>query len=151
MSRMHSSKKGKSGSTRPYGRPTPKWVELSKEEVEEIIVKLAKTGMPASSIGVALRDQHGIPNVKMVTNTKITEILKEKGIKIEMPEDLMNLLKKAVNLDHHRAENSPDMVSKRGVQLVESKIRRLAKYYKREGKIPEDWKYNLTTAKLLVE
>lgn len=151
MSRMHSGKKGKSGSTRPYGRPMPKWIEQSKEEVEELVVKLAKTGMAPSVIGVALRDQYGVPNVKMVTNTGVTEILEEKGIKREIPEDLMNLLKKAVNLDHHRTQNRPDMVSKRGVQLVESKIRRLVKYYKREGKLPEDWKYNLATAKLLVE
>jgi small subunit ribosomal protein S15 len=42
------------------------------------------------------------------------------------------------------------MSSKRGMQLIESKIRRLAKYYKREGKLPEDWAYNLEQAKLLV-
>ncbi len=151
MSRMHSGKKGKSGSVRPYGRPTPNWIEHSKEEVEELVIDMAKKGLGPSAIGVALRDQYGVPNARMITQKRVTEILDDKGIKTDIPEDLMNLLKKAVNLDLHRAQNHPDMVSKRGVQLVESKIRRLVKYYKREGKLPKDWKYDLATAKLLVE
>jgi small subunit ribosomal protein S15 len=151
MSRVHSRKKGKSESVRPYGKPKPKWIEQSKEDVENLVVQLAEKGLPPSAIGVALRDQYGVPLVKMVTNKSITQILEERGIKTEIPEDLMNLLKKAVNLDRHRAEKPQDMVAKRGVQLVESKIRRLAKYYKRKGKLPADWKYDLATARLLVE
>lgn len=151
MSRMYSRKKGKSSSTRPYRTSPPKWVEYSKEEIEEIIVKLAKKGERPSKIGVILRDQYGIPNTKLITQQRVTQILKEKGLSKEIPEDLMNLMKTAVNLEKHRATNKKDMVSKRGMQLVESKIRRLAKYYKREGILPAEWKYDLKTAKLLVE
>lgn len=150
MSRMHSGKKGKSHAVRPYGKQPPKWIEQSKEEVEELVVKLAKAGMTPSQIGVALRDQYGVPSTRMFTEKRVAEILEEKGVKKEIPEDLMSLLKIAVNLDRHMAEKPQDMVANRGVQLVESKIRRLVKYYHRVGKLPADWEYNLATAKLLV-
>ncbi|MEE8167976.1 MAG: 30S ribosomal protein S15 [Candidatus Hydrothermarchaeales archaeon] len=151
MSRMYSRKRGKSSSTRPYRTSPPKWVEYSQDEIAEIIVKLAKKGEHPSKIGVILRDQYGIPTTKLMTQQRVTQILKEKGLSKEIPEDLMNLMKTAVNLEKHRATNKKDMVSKRGMQLVESKIRRLAKYYKREGVLPAEWKYDLKAAKLLVE
>lgn len=147
---MHSGKKGKSGSVRPYRKAPPKWVEQSKEEAEELVVKLAKDGMTPSQIGVALRDQYGIPSARMITTQRVGEIIEKNGIKKEIPEDLMDLLEIAVNLDRHRVEKPQDMVAKRGAQLVESKIRRLVKYYHREGKLPADWEYDLATAKLLV-
>jgi small subunit ribosomal protein S15 len=150
MSRMHSSKKGKSGSTRPIRTSPPDWVEYSPKEIETLIVKLAKKGETPSTIGAILRDQYGIPLVKQINKKGITQILEEKGIKYDIPEDLLNLIKRAVALDKHRSANPKDMSSKRGMQLIESKIRRLAKYYKREGKLPEDWAYNLEQAKLLV-
>ncbi len=147
---MHSRKKGKSASTRPYRTTPPKWVEYSSREIEELVAKLAKKGENPSRIGVILRDQYGIPNTKLTAQKGVRQILEEKGMKKDTPEDLMDLMKKAVELDKHRTANRQDMVSKRGMQLTESKIRRLAKYYKREGRLPEDWKYNLATAKLLV-
>ena len=39
----------------------------------------------------------------------------------------------------------------RGLQITESKINKLAKYYRREGVLPEDWKFDRKTAKLLIE
>ncbi len=150
MSRMHSGKRGRSSSKRPYRTAPPQWVEYSSAEIEDLIVKLAKEGKGPSGIGVILRDQYGIPNTKLITKSRITEILEKKGLKKEIPEDLTELLKKAVNLNRHWAANPQDMVSKRGGQLVESKIKRLAKYYKREGKLPVDWNYDIATAKLLV-
>lgn len=151
MARMHTRKKGKSGSTRPVRKLAPKWVEQSQKDLEAIIVKLAKKGESPSKIGIILRDQYGVPLVKTQTNKKITQILAEGGIKPEIPEDLMNLLRQAVNLDKHNVQNHKDMGSKRGMQLIEAKIRRLAKYYKRNDKLPQDWKYNLEQAKLIVK
>ncbi len=150
MSRMHSRKRGKSSSKRPYRTAPPQWVEYSPAEIEDLVAKLAKGGIGPSSIGVILRDQHGIPNTKLITKEKVTRIIEKSGLKKEIPEDLVELLKKAVNLDRHWSANPQDMVSKRGVQLVESKIKRLAKYYKREGKLPADWNYDIATARLLV-
>jgi small subunit ribosomal protein S15 len=151
MARMHSRKKGKSASTRPVRTEAPKWVEQSPKDLEALIVKLAKKGESPSKIGIILRDQYGVPLAKTQTNKKITKILTEGGIKQEIPEDLMNLLGRAVNLDKHNTPNRKDMGSKRGMQLIEAKIRRLVKYYKREGRLPEDWKYNLEQAKLIVK
>lgn len=151
MARMHSRKRGKSGSKRPYGKKLPAWVEYPPAELETLIVKLAKKGETSSRIGVMLRDQYGVPNVKQITKKRITQILEGKKIKKELPEDLMNLIKKAVKLAKHQEANPPDMTAKRGAQLTESKIKRLAKYYIREGRIPGDWKYDVEKAKLLVK
>jgi len=150
MARMHSGKRGKSGSTRPYRTSPPEWVEYQPQELESLIVKLAKKGENPSVIGAILRDQYGIPNVKLLTKKRITKILDKKA-KREIPEDLMNLIKKAVNLEKHHIAKPQDMTAKRGMQLAESKIKRLAKYYVREGKLPAGWRYDLAKAKLLVK
>jgi len=150
MARMHTRRRGKSGSTRPYRTSPPEWIELSKEEVEDIIVKLAKRGEPPSKIGIILRDQYGIPLSRYVTGKKLTKTLEEKGIRYDIPEDLMNLIRKAVRIDKHRQVHKKDMVAKRAQQLVEAKIRRLVDYYKQKGKLPADWNYSIETAKLLV-
>ena len=129
----------------------PEWVEYSTEEIEEIILKLRKEGKSTSVIGVILRDQYGIPDVKSVTDMKITHILEKHGQTEEYPEDLMNLIRKAVNIRDHLKENPKDLHTKRGLQLVESRIRRLVKYYTREGVLPEGWRYEPKQAALLVK
>ncbi|NOZ82575.1 MAG: 30S ribosomal protein S15 [Euryarchaeota archaeon] len=150
MARMHTRRRGKSGSTRPLRTSPPEWVELSKEEVEDIIVKLAKRGESPSRIGIILRDQYGIPLSRYITGKKLTKTLEEKGVAPEIPEDLMNLIRRAVTIDRHRKEHRKDMVAKRALQLVEAKIRRLIKYYKRRGRLPQDWEYTMEKARLLV-
>ncbi|HHY00399.1 MAG TPA: 30S ribosomal protein S15 [Methanothermobacter sp.] len=129
----------------------PGWVDYSTEEIEEIILKLRKEGKSASVIGVILRDQYGIPNVKSVTGMKITHILEKHGQTEEYPEDLMNLIRKAVNIREHLKENPKDLHTKRGLQLVESRIRRLVNYYTTEGVLPEGWSYEPKQAALLVK
>ena len=101
-------------------------------------------------IGIVLRDQYGIPSVKLITKKSITKILEENNLGLKIPEDLMNLKKKAVNINKHMKAHKHDMTAKRGMQLTESKIRRLAKYYIREGKLPKNWKFDIEKAKLLV-
>ncbi|ADP77705.1 SSU ribosomal protein S15P [Methanothermus fervidus DSM 2088] len=129
----------------------PDWVDYSKEEIEELVVKLYKEGHPPSKIGIILRDQYGIPKVKDVIGLKITQILEKHGLKPEYPEDLMNLIRRAVRLREHLKEHPKDLHSKRGLQLIESKIRRLVKYYKRKGVLPEGWKYDPEKAAVLVK
>ncbi len=142
MARMHSRDKGKSGSTRPPRVTPPSWVEYSPEEVESLVVDLAKQGYEPSMIGIKLRDEYGIPDVKLITGKKITEILEEHGLAPEIPEDLLNLIRRAKRLREHLKRHPKDLHSKRGLQLIESKIHRLVKYYKRKGKLPKDWKYD---------
>ena len=139
---MHSRKKGKSGSTRPARLEKPVWVELSSEEVENEVVKLAKKGFSQSLIGVKLRDSHGVPLVKVVTGKSINQIFKEHDIEAPLPEDLTNLVKKALNLRKHLETNHKDIESRKGLQRTESKIYRLIKYYKSKKVMEADFKYD---------
>jgi len=151
MARMHAKTRGKSSSNRPYLTSNPDWVPLEKEEIEETIVRLAGEGLSTAEIGTRLRDQYGVPNVKLATGKSVTTILKEKGFKFDLPEDLENLMRKAVIMNAHLTEHRKDKHNRRGLQLVESKIRRLVKYYKKKGVLPEDWRYSVETAQLLIK
>lgn len=148
---MHSSRKGTSGSKRPMVDKNPEWVTQSAEEVKELAAKLSGEGKNMAMIGLILRDQHAVPNVRLATGMSMKEILEEKGIKPALPDDLSNLMKRAVEINRHVKANSKDLHNKRGLHLVESKIRRLTKYYKREGLIPETWFYSMASAALEVE
>jgi len=153
MARVYSRKKGKSGSKKPMQKTAP-WVKLKKEEVEEIIIKLAKKGHSSAEIGLILRDQYGIPSVKIKElhmSERIAKTMKKHNIYPPFPEDMYNLLRKAVLLHSHMQKNKKDYTSKRGLQITESKIRRLAKYYKAQKALPADWKYDKDKAKLLVK
>ena len=142
MARMHSRDKGKSGSSRPATREKKEWVRYKSKEVELLILKLAKDGNKASRIGLILRDSYGIPSVKDIIGKGISQVLKEYDLLGELPEDLLNLIKRSVNLKKHFEENRQDMTAKRGPQLTDSKINRLIKYYKRTGVLSKDWKYD---------
>jgi small subunit ribosomal protein S15 len=118
--------------------------------VEELVVKLARGGHSASMIGLILRDQYGVPDVKQITGKSVTQILDAHDLKPEIPEDLMNLIRKAVRLRRHLERNRKDMSSKRALQILESRINRLAKYYVRVGALPAGWRYEPEKAALLV-
>ena len=79
MGRMHSGGKGISKSSVPYKRSPPSWLKVTASQVEDNVIKLAKKGLTPSQIGVILRDQHGIAQVKSVTGTKTLRILKKDG------------------------------------------------------------------------
>lgn len=149
MARLYSGKKGKSGSKKPSLGKKRTWVRYTAKEVESLIVKLAKSGKRSSEIGLILRDVYGIPDVRTITNERISKILEKNKISYELPEDLSHLIKAQINLNKHLEANHNDKVAKRGIQLTESKINRLVKYYKSVGKLPENWKYDKEKAKLL--
>ncbi|MFQ6065245.1 MAG: 30S ribosomal protein S15 [Candidatus Bathyarchaeia archaeon] len=138
---MKKKARGKSHSIRPVSKRPPVWCKYMPEEVEALVIKLAKEGHPPSKIGIILRDQHGIPLTKPITGKSITEILRDAELAPSLPEDFENLLRKASRLRAHLEKNKEDLHNKRALQLVESKIYRLMKYYKREGLLPPDWKY----------
>jgi small subunit ribosomal protein S15 len=151
MSRMHSSRKGTSGSKRPLLDKNPEWVTMSADEIKDLAAKLAGEGKTMAMIGLILRDQHAVPNVRLATGKSLKEILEEKGVKTELPDDLSNLMRRAVEINKHVSANPKDLHNRRGLHLVESKIRRLTQYYKREGIIPETWYYSMSSAALQVE
>jgi len=135
---------------KPTGK-APSWVELKPNEVVEAVVNLANAGHSQSEIGSMLRDQYGVPDAKAVSGKTISKILAENKLLPEIPEDLMNLIRKSVMLKEHLGKNRKDFTAKRGHQLAVSKIRRLVKYYKAKGKLPEKWRYSEETAALLVK
>jgi small subunit ribosomal protein S15 len=146
---MPKTEKGKSHPTRPVSKKTPIWCRYTPEEVESIVVKLAKEGHNISKIGTILRDQHGVPLTKPITGKSISKILKDAGLAQSIPEDLQTLLKKATSIYVHLEKNKKDPYNKRALQLIEAKIHKLAKYYKHEGVLPSDWKYEAKTASLV--
>ncbi|MFC1723831.1 30S ribosomal protein S15 [Nanoarchaeota archaeon] len=151
MARMHSRAKGQSGSKKPSVKSVPSWVRYKPKEVEALIGKLGKDGMTSSKIGLVLRDNYGVPDVKTVTGKTISTIMAEKKLLPDVPEDLRNLIRKAAMIRKHMEENKKDMPGKRGLQLTESKIARLVKYYKGTGKLPVTWKYDPKKASTYLE
>ena len=148
---MHARRKGKSCSKRPLITENPAWVTLSATEIEDIIVKMAKDGNNSAKIGLVLRDQYGVPDVKLATGKTITAIMKEKGVAPALPEDLANLMRRAIDLNVHLKENRGDISNRRGLMLIDAKIRRLERYYKANNVLPADWKYSLNTAELMLK
>eukprot|EP00833_Pecoramyces_ruminatium_P008358 jgi/Orpsp1_1/1182390/evm.model.c7180000081101.1 len=140
MGRMHAPGKGIASSALPYKRTPPSWLKTSSEEVVEQICKLAKKGSTPSQIGVILRDSQGIAQVKAVTGNKILRILKSNGLAPELPEDLYFLIKKAVAVRKHLERNRKDSEAKFRLILIESRIHRLARYYKTAGQLAPNWK-----------
>jgi small subunit ribosomal protein S15 len=138
---MPKQEKGKSHSIRPVSRRPPSWCKYQPEEVESFIIKLAKEGHSLSSIGTILRDQYAIPLVKPIVGKSITDVLEGAGLAPSMPEDLSNLMKKAQGLAVHMDKNKKDLHNKRNMQIIEARIHKLSRYYKREGVLSKNWKY----------
>jgi small subunit ribosomal protein S15 len=138
---MPKKEKGLSHQTRPVTKRPPTWCRYTAEEVEALVMKLAKEGHPPSKIGTILRDQHGIPLAKPIAGKSVTQILKERNLASSLPEDLENLLRKATRLHVHFDKNKADLGNKRALQIVEAKIYKLSRYYKDKGVLHQDWKY----------
>merc|ERR1712028_314465 len=134
----------------PYGRRPPTWLKMKAEDVCDYICKLAKKGLTPPQIGVTLRDSFGVPQVHTITGNKILRILKTSGLAPSLPEDLYYLIKKAVSIRKHLDRNKQDKDAKFRLILVESRIHRLARYYKRVKALPATFKYVSATASALV-
>ncbi|MBI4738791.1 30S ribosomal protein S15 [Candidatus Woesearchaeota archaeon] len=151
MARMHSGAKGKSGSKKPIKKTQPSWVRYTPKEIELLIAKFAKEGRTASQIGLYLRDTYGIPDVRNITHKKITQILQEKNMGPELPDDLRALIRKATAIRRHLEGNKLDQPARLGLTLTESKIKRLIRYYKESNKLALDWKYDPKRATTYLE
>ncbi len=150
MARMHTRRKGQAGSKKPNRAEPAKWSNTNKDEIEKTILQLASQGRSSSEIGMALRDRYGVPDVTLVTGKKIVAILEDNKQAPSMPEDIRNLITKALDLKKHLDKNPKDVHNKRSLNNMESKIRRLEKYYHREGVLPREWKYSTENAEMLV-
>ena len=154
MARMHTRRRGSSGSDKPVADEPPEWSDVDAEDIEERVVELAEEGHDPSQIGLKLRDEGvtgtPIPDVKLATGKKVTEILEENDAKPDLPEDLRNLMQRAIGLREHMDENPQDVQNKRALQNTESKIRRLVDYY-RGDELDEEFTYSYDVAAELLE
>jgi small subunit ribosomal protein S15 len=148
---MHSGAHGISGSKKPIKRTVPSWTRYKAKEVEMLVAKMGKEGKTSSEIGLTLRDTYGVPDVKTTTGKSITAIMGAKKLLPEVPEDLRALIKKAALVKKHLEDNKQDKVARRGLQLTESKIKRLVKYYQNIRKLSADWKYDPKKASVYLE
>ena len=151
MARMHSKGKGTSGSSKPNNDTAPSWSESDKGTVEELILKYANEGHSSAKIGSLLRDMHAVPDVRLVMGERISQTLSRNNLDSTYPEDMMNLMRKALSLIHHLSSNKKDLHNRRQLELCESRVRRLAKYYVRTGRISSTWTYKRDQLRLMVE
>ncbi|GFO96260.1 SSU ribosomal protein S13e [groundwater metagenome] len=150
MARMHTRRKGQAGSKKPHRTEPVKWSNTNKDEIEKTILQLADQGKSSSEIGMSLRDRYGIPDVTLVTGKKMVAILKDNKHAPKVPEDIRNLIVKVLDIKKHLDKNPKDVHNKRSLNNMVSKIRRLEKYYRREGVLPQDWKYSIKNAEMLI-
>ena len=124
------------------------WVKLTPEQIGKLVVEMNKEGLNASQIGIKLRDEHAISSIKSVTGKTMKGFMEENGINQEIPEDLEALVKRALSLQNHLKSNKGDRKNVRSLELLEAKVHRLSKYYKKKNVIPKNWKYKTVIAQL---
>ncbi len=150
MAKMHTRRKGKSSSKNPHRVKVQEWQKITREEVINIILDLWKQGLSTSKIGIVLRDKYGVGDVNLIIEQSITEVLRDNKIYPKIPEDLSNLMMKTIRLRKHLNKNKKDLHNKRSLQLTESKVRRLVKYYHRKDILPKEWNYKPETAEVML-
>ncbi|MCU4750762.1 30S ribosomal protein S15 [Halobacteria archaeon AArc-curdl1] len=154
MARMHTRRRGSSGSDKPAADEPPEWSDVDADKIESRVVELAEQGYDPSQIGLKLRDEGvtgtPVPDIKLATGKKVTEILEEHDATADVPEDLRNLMERAIRLRRHAERHPQDYQNKRSLQNTESKVRRLVTYY-RGDEIDADFTYSYDAAVSLLE
>ena len=153
MARMHTGKHGKSKSRKPdvpIGT-RPEGLDLNDSQIVKLVVEYAKQGMHQAQIGQMLKNEHKVPYVKQIFSKRLGSILKENGFNQEIPQDMMDLLTKAIKLRRHIERNHNDTHNKTSLHRVEAKIWRLSNYYKENGQLPSDWKYDPVKVALIIK
>jgi small subunit ribosomal protein S15 len=153
MARMHTGKHGKSKSRKPeveMGK-MPEGIELSKKEIKEKIAGYARQGVSPSQIGQYLKEKDGIPYIRQALGARLLSIMDEMKVSSSLPPDLTDLIRKALKLRKHLEKNKQDVHNRIRLGRTEAKIWRLTKYYKREGSLPADWKYDPAKAALTIK
>ena len=103
------------------------WAKMKPEEVEKIVVDLAKKGIPSEKIGLILRDEHGVPKARLF-GKKIKQILKENNLYTNS--ELNNLKEKVERIKKHTQKHKHDFHSKKYIGSY------IAKIHKLEAKAP---------------
>ena len=151
MARMHSPGRGKSGSTKPLVDKAPEWSNTDPKAVTALILSLSEDGHNTATIGTILRDQHAVPDARLVVGKRVGQVLAENDITPQYPEDMMSLMRRALRLINHLESNRKDLHNSRQLELTESKIRRLSRYYQGHGLLDTEWAYKRDQLRLMVE
>jgi small subunit ribosomal protein S15 len=151
MARMHTKKHGKSKSFKPMPAEAKAPEGLDRAKIEHAVETYAKQGMSPAVIGMHLKNDHGIKYIKHDMGKRLNAILEDRNVKHDIPTDMLDLMKKAVNLHKHIERNRQDKHNGTSLKRTEAKITRLSKYYMREGKLPHGWRYDPKTAELIIK
>lgn len=153
MARMHTGHHGKSKSRKPDVEigTKPEGLTLSEGEITKLITEYAKQGKHQAQIGQALKEKHNVPYIRQIYKKRLNAVLKENGFKSELPQDLLDLLKRAITLRRHIEKNHNDIHNKTALARVEAKIWRLGNYYKNSKVLPSDWKYDPVKVALIIK
>jgi len=139
---MYSKGKGISSTTVPYRKYSCEWKGLTSQNLIKIIANLAKNNnLPPSKIGLVLRDEKLVVDTRNISGMNISKILRLKGLVPLVPEDLFYLIKKANKIKAHLSDFKHDLANRYHLNLIESHIYRLSRYYKRIFRLPKNWKY----------
>ncbi len=103
----------------------PAWLKYTEEEVKAIVLKLANKGLTSEKIGLIMKDQYGIPSVRLY-ELKIKRILKDKFIE----PTLINLEKKVGRINAHFKKNKHDKKSERALVITSAKLKKRQDYKK---------------------
>jgi len=128
-------------------RRPPAWFKYEPEEVEALVIKLSKEGNSPSIVGQILRDRYGIPLVSQIVGKRLEHLIPADA-RPKIPEDLEHLVRKATSTTRHLEKNRKDYPNKRDLALLESKIHRLALFYRVRGRLPKEWEYKPVAASL---
>jgi small subunit ribosomal protein S15 len=101
----------------------PSWVKIKKEDLEKIIIGLAKEGKSPAAIGLILRDKHGIPKTKLF-GMRVCEILDEKGIEYKTERNITD--ERILKLKSHITNNKHDHPASRALTKKLWVLRKLA-------------------------
>lgn len=137
---LRTNSKGKSQSTLPYHTFYPSHITKTKQEVIDKILTLARKGIPASQIGNILRDEEGVGQISAITHTTLVRILRLHNLMPAIPEDLNALVKKCTNMRAHLQKFRNDKDQKYRLIQTESRLYRLARYYKKRSALDAKWK-----------
>jgi small subunit ribosomal protein S15 len=122
--------------------------QISKEQINDIIKELWNKGYTPSQIGRELKEKYNI-RVKDVLNKKLVRYaIKELNLKQEIPEDLLYLFKKTNKMLKHLELHKKDIVTKKKLEELESRVKSLIKYYKKNKKLPQTFEYSRDIAKM---
>lgn len=109
----------------------PVWLKYTKDEVIAIILKLANKGLTAEKIGLILKDQYGIPKVK-IYGIKIKNVLEEKD-KYEDP-NVKNLKSNLDKIINHYKKNKQDKKAERSLIITKAKLKKREDYLTKKEK-----------------